>query len=73
MSFTISDRLLYATRMSKQEMAMELAVIMYHRGSLPLALAADFAEMERDRFRHLLLSRGIALKPEGYDAECHGS
>lgn len=36
MSFTISPDILFTTRMPKQEMAMELAVIMYHRGRLPL-------------------------------------
>jgi hypothetical protein len=35
-SFTIPEDVL-ATVMSKQEMAMELAVIMYHRGRLSLA------------------------------------
>jgi predicted HTH domain antitoxin len=73
MSFTISQDLLFATSMSKQEMAMELAVIMYHRGSLPLSRAAEFAEMDRDRFRYLLLSRGIELKPEQDGGECHDS
>lgn len=73
MSFTISEKLLFSTRMSKQEMAMELAVIMYDRGSLPLVRAAEFAEMDCDRFRHLLLSRGINLKPEVRDAERYGS
>jgi predicted HTH domain antitoxin len=73
MSFTISDQLLFATRMSKQEMAMELAVIMYHRGNLPLVKAADFAEMDYDRFRYLLLSRGIEVKPEGGDGGRHHS
>lgn len=67
MSFTISEDLLLTTRMSKQEMAMELAVIMYHRGRLSLALAAEFTEMDRNRFRYLLLSRGINLKPEPID------
>jgi predicted HTH domain antitoxin len=73
MSFTISDHILFTTRMPKQEMAMELAVVMYHRGRLPLSRAADFAEMDRDRFRYLLLSRGIELKPEQDDGDCHGA
>jgi predicted HTH domain antitoxin len=73
MSFTISPDILFTTRMPKQEMAMELAVIMYHRGRLPLTPAAEFAEMDRDRFRHLLLSRGISLKSEEGDGERYDS
>jgi hypothetical protein len=33
MSFTISDEVLFATRMTEQEMAMEVAVILYDRGN----------------------------------------
>lgn len=73
MSFTISKDILFTTRMPKQEMSMELAVIMYHRGSLPLGRAADFAEMDRDRFRYLLLSRGIEVRPEGTDGGSNSS
>jgi predicted HTH domain antitoxin len=73
MSFTVGDDILFATCMSKQETAMELAVIMYQRGRLPLTRAAGFAAMDRDRFRCLLLSRGIELKPEQDDGGCHDS
>lgn len=73
MSFTVGDDILFATCMSKQETAMELAVIMCHRGRLPLTRAAEFAGMDRDRFRYLLLSRGIELKPEQDDAGRHDS
>jgi predicted HTH domain antitoxin len=73
MSFTVTGDLLFATCMSKQEMAMELAVIMCHRGSLPLDRAAAFAEMDEERFRYLLLSRGIERPVEEDDAERHGS
>lgn len=73
MSFTISKDILFTTRMPKQEMAMELAVIMYYRGNLPLSQAAAFAEMDCDRFRYLLLSRGIEVKPEEVDGGSHRS
>ena len=73
MSFAVTEDLLFATRMSKQEMAMELAVIMCHRGRLPLSRAAEFAEMEEERFRYLLLSRGIEQLAEDDDAERHDS
>jgi predicted HTH domain antitoxin len=65
MSFTISDEVLFATRMTEQEMAMEVAVILYHRGNLPISRAAEFARMEVDRFGHLLASRGIGPKLDG--------
>jgi predicted HTH domain antitoxin len=74
MSFTVTEDLLFAARMSKQEMAMELAVIMCHRGNLPVHCAAEFAEMDEERFRYLLLSRGIERPPEEEeDAERHDS
>lgn len=62
MSFTIPDNLLFATRMTEQEMAMEVAVILCTRGSLPISQAAEVARMEVDRFEHLLASRGFQLK-----------
>ena len=64
MSFTISDEVLFATRMTEQEMAMEIAVILYDRGNLPISTAAEFARMDMDRFGHLLASRGIRHKPD---------
>jgi predicted HTH domain antitoxin len=64
MSFTISDEVLFATRMTEQEMAMEVAVILYDRGNLPISRAAEFARMDADRFGHLLASRGIRRKPD---------
>jgi predicted HTH domain antitoxin len=63
MSFTISDEVLFATRMTEQEMAMEVAVILYSRGNLAILRAAEFARMDVERFGHLLESRGIRLKP----------
>jgi predicted HTH domain antitoxin len=64
MSFTISDEVLFATRMTEQEMAMEVAVILYNRGNLPISRAAEFARMDVDRFGHLLASRGIQQMPD---------
>ncbi len=64
MSFTISDEVLLATRMTEQEMAMEAAVILYNRGNLAILRAAEFARMDVERFGHLLASRGIRLKPD---------
>lgn len=64
MSFTISDEVLFATRMTEQEMAVEVAVILYDRGNLPISRAAEFARMGVDRFGHLLASRGIRQKPD---------
>jgi len=64
MSFTISDNVLFATRMTEQEMAMEVAVILYNRGNLPISRAAEVARMDVDRFGYLLASRGLLQKPD---------
>jgi hypothetical protein len=54
MAFTISDKLLLATHLTEQEMAAEIATILYHRGRLPVAAAAEVARMGRLQFQHLL-------------------
>jgi predicted HTH domain antitoxin len=61
MAFSISDKLLLATNLTEQEMATEIAAILYHRGQLPVAAAAEIARMGRLQFQHLLASRDIPV------------
>ena len=67
-TITIPDEVLFAARMTEQEMAVEVAVILYHRGGLPLGNAAEVARMRRLQFAHLLTSRGIAVDPAEFAA-----
>ena len=64
MSFVISDEFLDAARMSAREMAMEVAVILYRQGNLPLAGGAELAGMREAQFAHLLASRDVPLRSE---------
>lgn len=64
MSFTISDDVLFAARMSEAEMAMEVAVILYRDGNLPLSRAAEFARMGERQFAHLLASRDVPVRED---------
>ena len=61
MAFTISDNLLIATNLTEQEMATEIAAILYHRGQLPVGAAAEVARMGRLQFQHLLASRDLPV------------
>jgi predicted HTH domain antitoxin len=62
MAFTISDKLLLATNLTEQEIAAEIATILYHRGQLPVAAAAEVARMGRLQFQHLLASRDVLVE-----------
>jgi predicted HTH domain antitoxin len=66
---TFPDDLLMATRMSGQEMSMELAVILYQREKLSLGQAASLAGMGKNGFLHLLASRDIPLNLDVADLE----
>jgi predicted HTH domain antitoxin len=69
MTITIPDEFLMAARMSEQEMALELAVVMYRHARVPLTHAAEVAGMSSRRFAHLLASRDIPVDPEHFRAE----
>jgi predicted HTH domain antitoxin len=69
MTITIPDEILFAARMTEQEMAMELAVVMYQHGAVALEGAAEVAGMGRRQFAHLLASRDIAVDPDHFRAE----
>lgn len=58
---TIPDEILQAAHMSEAEMLQEIAVLLYTREKVTLALASRLAGMDRLRFQHLLASRGIPV------------
>jgi predicted HTH domain antitoxin len=61
MTITIPDEFLRAARMTEQEMAIELAIVMYRHARVPLPQAAEVAGMSSRRFAHLLASRDIPV------------
>jgi len=61
MSLTISDAVLHATRMTAEELSVEIAVMLFQKEKLTLAQAAKMAKMSRLQFQHLLSSRKIPL------------
>jgi predicted HTH domain antitoxin len=63
MTITIPDEFLFAARMTEQEMATELAILMYERGAVTLESAAEVARMGARQFAHLLASRDIHVDP----------
>ncbi|HYR06968.1 MAG TPA: UPF0175 family protein [Longimicrobium sp.] len=68
MTITIPDDILLATRMTMQEMAVEVAVILYQRGGVALESAAEVARMGGRQFAHLLASRDIHVDPRHFQA-----
>lgn len=71
-TITIPDEVLFAARMTEREMAVEVAVILYVRGGMPLESAAEVAGMGRRQFAHLLASRDIAVDAVHFRAELPG-
>ncbi|HEU4882631.1 MAG TPA: UPF0175 family protein [Longimicrobium sp.] len=68
MTITIPEDILLATRLTMQEMAVEVAVILYQRGGVPLESAAEVARMGGHQFAHLLASRDIHVDPRYFQA-----
>lgn len=66
MSLVIPDDVVFATRMTKEELLREIAVMLFQKEKLTLAQAAELASMPRLNFQHLLASRNI---PVHYDVE----
>jgi predicted HTH domain antitoxin len=61
MSFTIPDEVLRATGLNEQEMAQEIAVMLFEKEKLTLAQAARLAGLNRIEFQQLLASRQIPV------------
>lgn len=64
MGVIIPDEILQATRMTAEELRQEIAVLLFQKDKLTLALASRLAGMSRLQFQHLLASRQI---PVHYD------
>lgn len=73
MTITIPDEFLFAARMTEQEMATELAVVMYRHAGVSLPQAAEVAGTSSRLFAHLLASRDIPVDPEHFRAESTSS
>ena len=56
----VSDDVLRAARLSEDDFRREAAVMLFQKG-LPLMKAAEFAQMDRFAFQHLLASREIPM------------
>lgn len=61
MSLTISDEILYATKMSEEEMQQEIAVLLFQKNKLTLAKASELSGMNRLQFQNLIASRNIPV------------
>jgi predicted HTH domain antitoxin len=68
-TLTIDDDVMQATRLSPEELRVELAVALFQRERLTLAQAAQLAETDRLTFQHILAARRIPLHYTGEDWE----
>ena len=64
MHIIIPDDILQATRLTEEELKIEVAVLLFQKEKLTLAQASRLAGMSRLQFQHLLASRHI---PVHYD------
>ena len=69
MSVVIPDTVLQAARLSKQELLLEIAAMLYAREKLTLAQASHLCGMGRYAFQHLLASRGQEIHFDEEDLE----
>ena len=71
MTLTLSEELVQATRLSEQQILLELAVALYSGDHLTLSQAATLANLDRIRFQHVLASRGLPISygNAGYDED----
>lgn len=69
MSVIISDELLQTAKITPQEIKQEIAVFLFQKARLTLAQAANFAELNRISFQHLLASRDIGIHYDVTDFE----
>lgn len=64
MPFVVPDEILQSARMSEQEMAQVLALVLFEKEKLTLGQAARLAGMTHLQFQHLLSAHKI---PVHYD------
>ena len=58
---SITEDILKAAQISETELRQEIAMLLYQKG-LPLMRAAQFAQMDRFSFQHLLASKQIPIQ-----------
>ena len=61
MSVVISDETLRASGMTEAEFRLEVALLLFALGKLPLGYASKLAEMDKIQFQQLLQKRKIPL------------
>lgn len=61
MHIIIPDDILQATRLTEEELKIEVAVLLFQKEKLTLAQASRLAGMSRLQFQHLLASRQIPI------------
>jgi predicted HTH domain antitoxin len=66
MSVVIPDEILHTTRMSRDELLQEIAIMLFQREKLTLGQASRMAGVTQAQFQHLLASRHI---PIHYDVD----
>jgi predicted HTH domain antitoxin len=73
MSIEISDEIIKTSGLSEKDIALEIALMLYHKNSFNLEEAAKFANITRNEFENALISRldnekeNINIK--GYDPD----
>ena len=69
MSVTIPDDILESARLSPEELKLEIAIMLFHRGGLTLAQASRFCGISRVEFQRALASRQIPVNYRLSDLE----
>ena len=69
MSMIIPNEVLHASRLTEDELKVEIAVMLFQKEKLSLGQACQFANMRRLEFQHLLASRNICVHYDVADFE----
>ena len=59
-TITVPDEVLLATRMTREEIQLELAISLFQKGKLSFGKARELAGLDFWAFQQILGSRGIA-------------
>lgn len=61
MSLVISDEVVKASRMSEEDLMLEIIIMLFEKEKISLAKASYLAGMHQIEFQHLIGSRGICV------------
>lgn len=64
MTIIIPDNVLMSSKLTKEELLQEIAILLFQKEKLTLGQASQLAQMSQSQFQHLLASRKI---PVHYD------